>query len=56
MCPHVPFQLVSVSAGVAAQAALEGPFASVRADVPFQFADLETKKEKVLKIRDSPII
>lgn len=41
MCPHVPFKLVSVSAGIAAQTALEGPLSCVRADVPFQLAHLE---------------
>lgn len=41
MCPHVPFQLISVSAGIAAQTALEGSFARMRADVPFQLAYLE---------------
>lgn len=41
MCPHVPFQLISVSASIAAQTALEGPFSCVRADVPFQLTDLQ---------------
>lgn len=40
MCPHVSFQLVSISAGIAAQAALEGPLSCMRADVPFQLAHL----------------
>lgn len=41
MCPHVPFQLVGVSAGIAAQTALEGSFSRVRADVPLQLTDLQ---------------
>lgn len=41
MCPHVPFQLISVSAGIAAQTALEGSFSCVRADVPFQLTYLK---------------
>lgn len=41
MCPHVPFQLISVSAGIAAQTALEGSLSCVRADVPFQLTDLK---------------
>lgn len=43
MCPHVPFQLVGVSAGVAAKAALEGPFACVGPDVSFQLAHLKRR-------------
>lgn len=41
MCPHVSFQLVGVSAGVAAKATLEGPFACVGPDVSFQLAHLD---------------
>lgn len=41
MCPHVPFQLISVSAGIAAQTALEGSFSCMRADVPFQLTYLQ---------------
>lgn len=41
MCPHVPFQLISVSAGIAAQTTLEGSFSRVRADVPFQLTYLK---------------
>lgn len=41
MCPHVPLQLVGVSAGVAAKAALEGPFPCVGPDVSFQLAHLK---------------
>lgn len=37
-------QLVGVSAGVAAEAALEGPFAGVGANVPLQFAHLWTTR------------
>lgn len=38
----MPLQFVGVSAGVAAQAALERALPGVRTDVAFQFADLET--------------
>lgn len=41
MCPHVPLQLVGVSAGVAAKAALEGPLPRVGPDVSFQLAHLD---------------
>lgn len=41
MCPHVPLQLVGVSAGIAAEAALEGPFPRVGPDVSFQLAHLD---------------
>lgn len=34
-------ELVGVSAGVAAKAALEGPFSRVRPDVSFQLAHLD---------------
>lgn len=43
MGPHVPLQLVSVSAGVAAQAALEWAFPGVRTNVAFQLANLKPK-------------
>lgn len=43
--PHVPLQFVGVSAGIAAQAALERALPSVRADVAFQFANLEAKSK-----------
>lgn len=46
MCPHVPFQLISVSAGIAAQTALEGSFSCMRADVPFQLTYLKTGRQK----------
>lgn len=49
MCPHVPFQLVGVSAGVAAKAALEGPFPCVGPDVSFQLAHLDTGEGAVRK-------
>lgn len=45
MCPHVSLQLVRVSAGVAAEAALERTFTSVGADVALQFAHLENSQE-----------
>lgn len=38
--PHVPLQLVGISAGVTAQAALERTLSSVGADVPFQLTHL----------------
>lgn len=41
--PHVPLQFVGVSAGIAAQAALERALPGVRTDVAFQFANLEAK-------------
>lgn len=46
MCPHMSFQLVSVSAGIAAETTLEGPLPSMRADVPFQLAHLGKHERK----------
>lgn len=46
MGPHVPLQFVSVSAGIAAQAALEWTLPSVRANVAFQLADLKPRMPK----------
>lgn len=43
--PHVPLQFVGVSAGIAAQAALERALSGVRTDVAFQFANLEAKSK-----------
>jgi len=38
------FQLIGISAGIAAQTALEGTFSSVGANVPLQLADLKCVK------------
>lgn len=51
MCPHVPFQLVSVSAGIAAQAALEGSFPCVGADVSFQLAYLDKDSKSLTSLK-----
>lgn len=44
----MPLQFVGVSAGVAAQAALERALPGVRTDVAFQFANLEAKSRTEL--------
>lgn len=49
MCPHVSLELVGVSAGVAAKAALEGPFPRVGPDVSFQLAHLDRGGRAVQK-------
>lgn len=41
----MPLQFVGVSAGIAAQAALERALPGVRTDVAFQFANLEAKSK-----------
>lgn len=41
----MPLQFVGVSAGIAAQAALERALSGVRTDVAFQFANLEAKSK-----------
>lgn len=52
MGSHVSLQLVGVSAGIAAQAALEWTLSSMRANVSLQFADLVYKTNILgLKIR-----
>lgn len=51
MCPHVSLELVGVSAGIAAEAALEGPLPRVGPDVSFQLAHLDRGGRAIKKHR-----